>query len=115
MNTKLIYWPETLISTTVLVVVLVAWLALDLPMGPSPDQPKRSQTAVDEINSGVQPGTYLDGALCLVEGVGHPEGCRGGLPECLQEDGSGPGIMCWYTSSTGLLWLNDGDESNDRP
>lgn len=73
-------------------------------------QAQRPERPATNIHTGTQPA--LD-PTCLIEGYGQPEGCRGGLPECLQEDGSGPGVWCFWTDpDTGAIWFNDGNEDD---
>lgn len=74
-----------------------------------PDQAQRPVSHQERSAIYTQPPAYTGPAECLVEHVGQSEGCRGELPECLQEDGSGPGVLCWFTSD-GLLWLQDGQD-----
>lgn len=77
------------------------------------DLRQRSESPQERPGLVRQAPHYQGPTWCLVEGVGQPEACRGGLPDCLQEDGSGPGVWCWFTSD-GKLWFQDGSEDNDQ-
>lgn len=102
-------WKETLTCCFVWLALIWGWLALDLPMGP--DQAQRPERPAETSVLVTQPPAYTGPAWCLEWGVGQPESCRGELPECLQEDGSGPGVMCWFTDPDhGKLWLQYGDD-----
>ena len=70
---------------------------------------RQAESPTGGLGQGTQRPHYTGAAECLTQGSGHPESCRGELPECEQEDGSGPGVMCWFTSD-GLLWLQTGDD-----
>lgn len=75
------------------------------------DQGKRPEMPVTGVHTATQAPAYTGPAWCLEWGVGQPEACRGELPECLAEDGSGPGVMCWFTDPDhGKLWLQYGDD-----
>lgn len=90
--------------------VLVSLLGAALDACHQPQRPQRPVEAPGQATQGPVP------AQCLQEGAPVPASCQGTLPECLQEDGSGPGVMChWTAPTTGSLWYNDGDESNDDP
>lgn len=104
-------WWHTLRWLGIYLIALWCWLALDLPLGPTPDQAQRPERPVEAPELVTRPTGYTGPASCLVWGVGQPESCRGELPECLEEDGSGPGITCWFTDPDhGKLWLQTGDD-----
>lgn len=97
----------------VLAMILVGLLGLTMALVQAVDQAKRPERPAAGLDHPVPAVTTVPEALCLVEGVVQPETCRGTLPECLAEDGSGPGVRCWFTGEEGI-WFNDGDETNDH-
>src|SRR5687767_10517710 len=79
--------------------------------------PRGAHSPLDGLQQGRQGPHYTGAPECLTEGVALAPECneRRELPGCLAEDGSGPGIYCFWTDPGGTgIWFNDGDESNDR-
>lgn len=96
-------------------VLLTVLLGAVLDLKGAFDQAQRPERPAEASVLVGQPPHYTGPSWCLVEGTGQPESCRGELPECAAEDGSGPETWCFWTDpDTGDIWFNDGDESNDH-
>lgn len=93
---------------------IIASMVLVSLWGAACDLRKPAQQPTGRPSLATRAPHWTGPSSCLVEGFGHPGSCRGGLPECEQEDGSGPGVWCFWTDpDTGDIWFNDGDETND--
>lgn len=98
-------------SSLLMAMIIVGLFGAGMDLLRGCDQDKRPESSVTAVPTAAQGPGYTGPAWCLEWGVGQPESCRGNLPECLAEDGSGPGVMCWFTDPDhGKLWLQYGDD-----